>query len=417
MQNEITLRSLQPYLSFIGTFVQLGAILLLIALFALLHPYTRRRRYFRTWLNAWVALAVALLALVLRYQLLPTILDPQILGSTSTRLAYFAYQAGKLGFYGLLVTGTLRYVKAAPSYTSIVAGASFLFLYSALSVWQSANLSGVVLWQAPPAVAGLAFSAWLMLRLPASRRSIGSTIMGGFFSFAAALWTSYFIAFNSAWGASPAARVVATYNTYLDMAWHVALGFGMVVLLLEDMKHESDAAHAELRVAHDNLRRASLYDPVTGSLNRQAFADGLGLEAAIAGFGAVLMLDMDDLKQVNDENGHAAGDAALRYLVDVLRASLRPSDKLYRWGGDEFLIVFPNAHTARVTNRIRRLLDHTPPLKLTDDVQVALRVSVGAATFSGGEDLAEAIDKADRAMYADKMNRKKAMAHEEPQNA
>jgi diguanylate cyclase (GGDEF)-like protein len=416
MQSEITLRGLQPYLSFIGTFVQLGAAVLLIALFALLHPYTRRRRYFRTWLSAWIALAVALLGLVLRYQLLPTVLSASALESgVSTRLFYFLYQAAKLGFFGLLLAGTFRYVRAAPSYTAITAGASFSVLFGVLSVWQSADLNEIVIWQAPAAVGALGISAFLMLGLPQSRRSLGSSITGSFFAFGAALWASYFVGFNIDAPASAALAAVVTYNTYLDLMWHVSLGFGMVVLLLEDLKHQSDAAHAELAVAHDNLRRASFYDSVTGSLNRQAFADGLGLEAAAAGFGAVIMLDMDDLKRVNDEYGHSAGDAALRYLVDVLRATLRTSDKLYRWGGDEFLLIFPGANTTRVLRRIRSVLAQTPPLQLSQTAQFPLRVSVGAASFTGGENLAAAIDKADRAMYADKVNRKRVLAQEEPQ--
>ena len=79
------------------------------------------------------------------------------------------------------------------------------------------------------------------------------------------------------------------------------LGFSMVVLLMEDVKHEVDAAHAELAVAHDNLRRASFYDLFMGWLNTQASAEGLGLEAARAGFGAVMVLDMDNLKDINDK--------------------------------------------------------------------------------------------------------------------
>ncbi|HET9438749.1 MAG TPA: GGDEF domain-containing protein [Longimicrobiales bacterium] len=417
MQSEITLKGLQPYLSFLGTFVQLGAALLLIALFTLLHPYTRRRKYFRTWLNAWIALAVALLALVLRFNLLPSLLSPDTLEtSLNTKLFYLVYQGAKLTFFGLLVAGTLRYVRAAPGYSALVGGASFSFLYAALSVWQSADLNIVVIWQAPVAVLALGFCALLILRLPASRRSVGTSIVGGFFSFAAALWAAYFLGFSDSVFA-PALQPIVSYNTYLDLIWHISLGFGMVVLLLEDMKHQSDDAHAELAVAHDNLRRASFYDSVTGSLNRQAFADGLGLEAAAAGFGAVIMLDMDDLKRVNDEHGHGAGDAALRYLVDVLRATVRPSDKIYRWGGDEFLIIFPAANTKQVARRMRRVLNNTEPLSLGEDTRIALRVSVGAASFASGEQLAVAIDNADRAMYADKVNRKKALAQEIAQNA
>ena len=416
---QTILQGLQPHLSVIGTFVQLGGALLLITLFALMRPYTRRRAYFRTWGKAWLALAIALFAVVLRHNLLPALGAGAVAETAlTTKLIYFVYQAGKFFFYGLLLAGTLRYVRAAPGYSTIVGALSFSFLYGALSVWRAADLNEVVVWQAPAAVAALTYCSLLMLRLPSSRRSLGSTISGGFLAGGAALWMIYFMAFNldSNLALGPLSGVVS-YNTYLDLLWHISLGFGMVVLLMEDLKHQSDAAHAELAVAHNNLRRASFYDSVTGSLNRQAYADGVGLEAAVATFGAVVMIDMDGLKQVNDEHGHTAGDAALRHLVDVLRPALRTSDKLYRWGGDEFLLVFPGANTALVTNRVRRLLEQAEPLRMEGDSTFNVRVSVGGAHFTSGEDLAAAIDRADRAMYADKTARKKPPSPEAARQA
>jgi diguanylate cyclase (GGDEF)-like protein len=414
MQNQITLSGLQPYLSYLGRFIQLGAAVLLLVLFNLMRRYTRRRKYFRSWAKGWAALAVAIAAVVLRYNLLPEFAgNPVTESALTTKLIYFAYQCAKFLFYALLLDGTLRYVRAVPGYSAIVGAVSFSVLFAALSVINAADLNEVVRWQAPVAMMSLTYCAVLMLALPASRRSLGSSISGSFFAFGAALWTVYLAAFRlDASFAGGALSYVVAYNTYLDLLWHVSLGFGMVVLLMEDMKHEGDAAHAELAVAHDNLRRVSFYDSVTGSLNRQAFADGLGLEAAAAGFGAVVMLDMDDLKQVNDEHGHAAGDAALRYLVDVLRPTLRASDKLYRWGGDEFLLVCPGANTRQVTRRIRALLQEARPLPLPGAHAFKLRVSVGSAHYASGEDLASAIDKADRAMYADKTVRKKTAVEE-----
>lgn len=177
MQAEITLKGLQPYLSFLGTFIQLGAILLLIALFGLLRRYARRRRYFRTWSNAWVALALALAAVVVRYNLLPSLMAGPVLDDAfNTKLLHFVYQCAKFYFYGLLVAGTLRYVRSSPGYTAMVGAGSFGVLYAALSVWQSASLGDAVVWQAPVATGALGFCAWLMLRLPASRRSLGSSI-------------------------------------------------------------------------------------------------------------------------------------------------------------------------------------------------------------------------------------------------
>ena len=420
MQTQITLQGLQPYLSFLGTFVQLGGTLLLFALLTMLRRYAMRRRYFLTWSNAWGVLAIALIAVVLRYNfILPSILSGPIAQSALlNKIVIFVYQTAKLSFYGLLIVGALRFVRAAPRYEVVVGAGAFSVLYSTLSVWQSQNLRQAIIWQAPVAIISLAYAAFIMLRLPRSRRSLGSLIIGNCLVFGAVLWAVYFSAFNFGPDASNPLMKIVAFNAYLDAVWHLSLGFGMVVLLMEDVKHESDAAHAELAVAHDNLRRASLYDSVTGSLNRQAFASGLGLEAARAGFGTVVMLDMDNLKQVNDEYGHMAGDFALRKLVELLRDDLRPSDKLYRWGGDEFLLVFPGAETTLVGRRIRDVLEEVEPISLPGGGSFKLHVSVGAAGYSSGEELMMAIDFADRAMYVDKVARKaRAAAAGVPQPA
>lgn len=410
MRGSITLQGLQPYLAFMGSFLQFGTSALLIALFLLLRPYARRRRYFITWSYAWIALSVALAMVVLRYNVLAVLPNSGSLDSDlRVRVLYFIYQLAKVGFYLLLVAGTLRYVKAAPQFP-VRAYALFAVLYAALSVWLSPSLSRIVVWQSPIAVATLSYAAYLMLSLPSSRRSLGSNVAGAWFTFGAITWALYLVAFGLAGmpGGNPL-RPVVSFNTYLDLVWHISLGFGMVVLLMEDVKREVDAAHAELNVAHDNLRRASFYDSVTGSLNRQAYAEGLGLEVARAGFGSVIMMDMDNLKDINDQYGHAAGDRMLRYLVDVLRAALRAADKLYRWGGDEFMLVFPGADAPQVERRMKAILAAAAPLTLRDNVELPLRVSVGSAPYTSAEHMNSAIDAADRAMYADKAARKRPL--------
>jgi diguanylate cyclase (GGDEF)-like protein len=419
MRGPITLEGLQPYLSFLGSFLQFGTGLLLITLFMLLRPYARRRRYFIIWSHAWVALTIALFTIMIRYNILAFIRDNELSNADlSVRALYFTYQLAKLGFFALLIKGTLRYVRSQPPYPSVLAVAGAALLYTTLSLLASHDLDHIVVWQAPVAIASLGYAGALMLRLAPSRRSLGSRLTGGVFAAGAGIWLIYLFAFYLSFtGPTNPFYAVIVYNAYLDMAWHIALAFGMVVLLMEDVKNEVDAAHAELRLAHDNLRHASFYDSVTGSMNRQAFAEGLGLEAARAGFGAVVVLDTDNLKDINDEHGHAAGDNILRYIVDVMRPALRASDKLYRWGGDEFLIVFPGAEAGHIGRRVKDILALAPPLSLADGARLPVEVSVGAAGYTDGESLKAAIAKADVAMYADKAERKRAAAGGIPQTA
>jgi diguanylate cyclase (GGDEF)-like protein len=160
-------------------------------------------------------------------------------------------------------------------------------------------------------------------------------------------------------------------------------------------------------VTHDRLQRAALYDSLTDSLNRRAFGEGVGLEMVRATFGTVVMADLDTLKMTNDRYGHSVGDQLIRQCAEVLRGALRSYDKLYRWGGDEFLLVLPSARAADVLGRLRSAIDAAEPfVRGTPGQTVRLHVSLGAADYASSEDLAAAIERADKAMYEEKARRK-----------
>ena len=104
-------------------------------------------------------------------------------------------------------------------------------------------------------------------------------------------------------------------------------------------------------------------------------------------------------------------DALLRYLVTVLRTELRPSDGVYRWGGDEFLVVLPGATVEDAEIRLTKALQTAMPLDLANVADgLPLQVSFGGAPYAGAEELILAIEQADLAMYAQKTRRKKRVS-------
>jgi len=326
------------------------------------------------------------------------------------RSLYLVYQLGKLASFALFVAGTGMYVTGTRTIASravVIGGAS---LYAIISLFASSgNLNELVVWQAPIAVVALGTCAAMLYTLPRSRRTLGSVAGGSAFAALAVLWLVYGIAFGLALGpAEPTwASALVRFNTYLDLLLNIALGFTMVVLLMEDAKREVDDAQNELRIKHDQLRRAAMYDPLTESMNRRAFEEGVGLEMARGTFGTVVIADLDNLKAVNDAYGHAAGDRLLRQCADLLRSALRPYDKLYRWGGDEFLLVLPSARGMDVELRLMGLLDGAKPVAVGDAGQtVVLAVSLGTADYTSAESLEESIRLADQAMYRQKSARK-----------
>jgi diguanylate cyclase (GGDEF)-like protein len=404
-----------PVLSFLGVVVQLGGVLMLIALFLTLRRFVLRRGYFSAWITAWVAFAIGISALVIRY-----ILAPEIIGATLdddhpiTRVLYFIYQMSKgLGFVYFL-RGTLAYVTGP---TIAIASTRRFWLGVALfavvsTVATEHGLNEMVIWQSAMAVPALGYCASALLRLPRSRRTTGSVGTGACFALLAILWMGYAAGFGIAIGQpsgplSDHARTFIGLNSYFDVTLNVLLGYSMILLLMEDARREVDDAQAQLRLTHDHLRRAALYDALTDSLNRRAFSEGVGLEMARAAFGTVVMADLDNLKQANDRYGHSVGDQLIGRTADLLRSCLRPYDKLYRWGGDEFLVVLPSAHASDVLDRLRRAIERARPVALGREF-IRLQVSLGAADYASSEDLSVAVERADAAMYREKARRRDA---------
>ncbi|MFP5248130.1 MAG: GGDEF domain-containing protein [Thermoanaerobaculia bacterium] len=312
--------------------------------------------------------------------------------------ANLVYQSGKLLHVAYLLAGTLNFTRGDRSRVFMRWAVPGALAYALVStVVAGPNLNAVMVFQMPLLVAPFLVCAWLLLRLSRSRATLGSRTTGVVFLCVAVLWILYAVSF-AVEGFQPWSRprgslyFLLRYNSFFDLILQMLLGYGMVVLLLEDVSRESEDARRQLALAHVRLEQLSLYDTLTGALNRRAYEEGVGLEGLGGRFGTAVMLDMDNLKTVNDSGGHAAGDELLRCLVETLRRCVRPLDRIYRWGGDEFLLLFPAAVPEDVVPRLRSALRVVPELE----------VSVGAARYSGSEDLAAAIERADRAMYEEK---------------
>jgi diguanylate cyclase (GGDEF)-like protein len=278
----------------------------------------------------------------------------------------------------------------------IVVGLSLPFLGSVES------LIGV---QACLAVPALAWAAWLMTTTPAPRRTGTSLVASTTLAAMAVLWVLYLGEQLTRSEAPPMQLswhyVLAGFNSYIDLLLETLLAFAMVLVRAQDAQRELVAAHDALEQAHAGLREKSLHDPLTGALNRRAFDEGVGL--TLSGGGTVVALDVDGLKPVNDRWGHETGDALLRHFATAMRAQLRDSDRLYRTGGDEFVVVAPGAELERLSARIAEALANMAELPPSGDhPAIAVVASWGAVPFAAATDLAGALRAADGLMYEKK---------------
>ncbi len=166
------------------------------------------------------------------------------------------------------------------------------------------------------------------------------------------------------------------------------------------------------RQAEDRIRRLALYDSLTGLANRQLFLDRLSHAVALAGrkqlYGAVLMLDLDNFKSLNDTRGHDVGDALLVEVGRRLSASVRETDTVARLGGDEFVILLEwlgsdkksgREKAMAVAEKTRKILCH--PYILGEERHVHYSsTSVGVTLFHGkDQNESQVLKRADVAMY------------------
>jgi diguanylate cyclase (GGDEF)-like protein len=171
----------------------------------------------------------------------------------------------------------------------------------------------------------------------------------------------------------------------------------------------------------DRLRAQALVDALTSCYNRRGFDEQLAAELRRAQCyerpAALMLVDLDAFKRINDELGHQAGDHVLKRFASLLSRTFRQTDVVSRYGGDEFAVVFPETTTEKaeqLAQRVRRLLGGTFPDEV---IPRSVNASFGIASYprdaQGAEEL---IAAADRALYAAKTGGRDRVVAAEPRN-
>lgn len=203
-----------------------------------------------------------------------------------------------------------------------------------------------------------------------------------------------------------------SYTPLADLFAELLLGFGMVFVISEEARRELTEALVEVRRARDQIERQARFDPLTDALNRHAFHSilkGEGIDPAVRrGHGTVIMVDLDHLKAINDRDGHPVGDAAIQAAARAIRGLIRAEDFLFRWGGDEFLVLTPGLDGERAAERFHALDGGILFRAQPEMPERLLRLSWGIAEFGGRTSIQEATALADAAMYERRSSRRAA---------
>lgn len=166
-----------------------------------------------------------------------------------------------------------------------------------------------------------------------------------------------------------------------------------------------------LSYANQKLERLSRIDSLTGVYNRREIISALDAEAnrlkRSGTVSSVLFLDLDNFKVINDNFGHYMGDKALVLFAEYVQQHLRTSDKLGRYGGDEFVVLLTDTDHAQAASFLTRLNESPVQVSLSGEVQFTVEFSAGIAAWTADVDGAQAwLDEADSDMYEIKKARR-----------
>lgn len=188
--------------------------------------------------------------------------------------------------------------------------------------------------------------------------------------------------------------VVANYTEIEKRPYVIEVG-----VKLDDDVMFSAFGKGELQKSIDNFNHKMYRDTLTGVYNRRFYEELL----AVREVGALAMLDMDNLKIINDTYGHKAGDLALQHLMSCVTSCVRGDDKVIRFGGDEFVIAFEEATREAFEDRLEEIRRRVEEEEIPEYPEMKLSVSIGGIVAKGA--VKYLIDGADQAMYFSKRKR------------
>jgi diguanylate cyclase (GGDEF)-like protein len=380
----------------VGLITQAVAIAI-VAILSLLLTRSTRRPYLRYWTGAWICLCIALAALLGSFLVarVGVLLQP-------------LYLLGEYAFGYLFIAGCQYYAGGV----GLTRKDAWLLLPASGVAIMLPILGGgdfnVFFIPHAAIVAYLLASALQVLH--AARRqkppTPGVRIMSAALFLLVLVYLHYIPIFAySAIKNMRAPLAYLQYTSLYDLILEVLLGFGTVMQVMGEVARELEWSNRQLTLARDRMEHLARIDPLTETLNRHGLYSFIEHRkvAAAARAGCLALVDMDNLKHINDSMGHPAGDAAIRALAKAIRSLIRPDDLLIRWGGDEFLVLLFGVTESEARRRLADLAPSMAAIPLPGcTTPVELTFSCGLAPFGSDSPLDAAIESADDAMYAEK---------------
>jgi diguanylate cyclase (GGDEF)-like protein len=408
--------TLPTFLTVAGLLAESGvAVLIASVFFGLLRRYWRP--YLRHWTFSWLALAVHAATGATAIALSPwfAINDP-----LRFTLALIAGVAGYLQIAWLLLGTAELTSRGAVSQRAVrailatltVVGAALVIAYA----WDPSKAE--LLFTLRVTVRRFAigsafvFGGIVISRAPRIARGIGRrTVMLSFFGLG--FQELHFVALSILPSARPRFSLYIATLGLGDVVLYVALALGLVIWLLEEERQATMDAAAR-------IERIAYHDALTGLPNRQLFLNQMGMALhharRSATMVAVLFLDLDRFKIINDSLGHAAGDVLLQTVAERIRSAIRAEDSVTRLGGDEFAVLAANCLSMDDAILLaERIIASVKRPIVIEGHEVFVTTSLGVSLYPGdASDAEELLKAADTAMYRAKSQGRDLVEHYVP---
>jgi len=368
-----------------------GSAALVIALLSLLVYAYRRRLFILWWMSAWLLFGASMMTVA------------RINGTT--KLGAMVYGVAQL----MGVMGSLAFVVAADAYRQrprlkrqygillLPIVIFFVFLPVALG-WVAVFALGHVL-----IAGGMATAAAAHLLLIRYARLLGAAIIGGALLALAGLnvWIATF--------AGPKAPPMTSALIGMSVVFLVG-ALGQQLMAFEDMTYELRLTNRRLETAQNELRQLVITDALTGTRNRRFFDEVVGRELQrhkrYRTPMSIVFIDIDRFKTINDTLGHETGDRVLREVAGFLLRNIREADYVFRWGGDEFLVLI-TCNEAEAVQRALELQTAFAASPSLERLPPGVGLSIGCVEVPPDtDDILPLIQSADERMYGDKKRRR-----------
>jgi diguanylate cyclase (GGDEF)-like protein len=383
--------------SLVGLLIQaVGA--LLVAILCMVLRSTVRREPLAYWSAGWLSLFIALGSLFLAFNF-----------QTLQRVAEAVYILGEYVFAYLVIAGCRRYMKGERlqrKETGLFVPGVFLAVFLPTIGGGDFNVFFTVHTLIYAYLFLVAFRV-LSQAVPDRGSVVGVRVMKVALILLVLDYAHYAPLFAaSSYGVLPATLPYLEYSPLYDLIFLFMLAFGMVMVTTGEVQHELERTNKHLAQARDRLEAMAQLDHLTSALNRHAFYSIIGDSrpgGRVVFRGCAAVADIDNLKVINDRYGHAAGDAVIRAVARAIRAGIRADDLLFRWGGDEFLVLLIGMTELDARARLDAVNESLRGLTVAGAIEpIDVSITLGYAPFDSAGSLDEVIAVADTAMYGRK---------------